>query len=364
MDVKVLCPSAKGAKRAEKMDNVVVVRFRYAPNAFETLVHNGGIVNNIRSNPWKVALLPTFVFAQFVTALWLCLRSRPDVIHAHWLIPQGVVAAVISKCFCRKIPFLVTSHGTDLWSFKGRAFKFIKGWVAHRASIVAVVSNAMKKELVDQVGEVRNLVVAPMGVDLANQFRPITHETGSRRQIISVGRLIEAKGVEYLIRALPNLVKKFPDSKALIVGDGPDKARLQGIAKKVGAADYCEFMGKVSNSELPDLYRSSAVFVAPFLQEGLGLVCIEALGCGCPVVVSDIPAIADVVEHSGNVHLVPIQDSGAICDAVTNVFMNLDVELSTAKHSHSPLFARFDWSSVSVNYFKLLERASSLPDEK
>ena len=364
MDVTVLCPSARGARRVEKMDNVKVVRYRYAPNAWETLVHNGGIVGNIRSKPWKAALLPSFLFSQLVTALWVCLRSRPDVIHAHWLIPQGVMAALISICFRWKVPFVVTSHGTDLWSFKGRVLKFIKGWVARRASVVAVVSNAIKKELANQVGEVENVVVAPMGVDLENRFRPTTNKTGSRRQIISVGRLIEAKGMEYLIRALPELVQRFPDSNVLIVGDGPDKARLQGIARELGVANFCEFKGKFSHNALPDLYRSSAVFVAPFLQEGLGLVCIEALGCGCPVVASDIPAIADIVECSDNIHLVPVQNSGAIFEAINTVFTDLDAELNVVKRSHSSLLARFGWKSVTDNYIGLLERSSSLPEEK
>lgn len=357
LDVTVLCPSARGACRVENMDSVKVVRYRYAPNAWETLVHNGGIVGNIRAKPWKALLLPSFLLSQLFTTLWVCLRYRPDVIHAHWLIPQGFVAALVSMCLRWKVPFLVTSHGTDLWSFNGSVFKFIKGWVARRASVVAVVSNAMKKELANQVGEVGNVVVAPMGVDLENCFRPTTNELGSRCQIISVGRLVETKGVEYLIRALPELVQRFPRSSVLIVGDGPDKTRLQGIAKKLGVLDHCEFAGKISHNELPNLYRSSSVFVAPFLQEGLGLVCIEALGCGCPVVASDIPALADIIEHSENIHLVPVRNSGAIADAITAVFSDLDVELNEARNSHPKLCANFGWNVVTEDYVAILSTA-------
>ncbi|RBW48281.1 glycosyltransferase [Marinobacter sp. F3R11] len=357
MEVTVLCPSAKGASRVETMDNVNIVRYRYAPNAWETLVHNGGIVNNIRSKPWKAVLLPSFVLSQIFTALWLCLRSRPDVLHAHWLVPQGAVAALVSMCFRWKIPFVVTSHGTDLWSFKGRIWCGIKGWVAHRASTVTVVSRAMLKELANQVGAVKNVVVAPMGVDLENRFRPATNEEGGARRIITVGRLIESKGVEYLIGALPELLQRFPDSTVLIVGDGPDKTRLQDMAKKLGVLNCCEFAGKVSHNELPELYRSSSVFVAPFLQEGLGLVCIEALGCGCPVIASDIPALADIIEHSGNIHLVPTRNSGAIANAITTVFSDVDMGLTEVKRSHSKLCDNFGWNVVTEGYVAILNRA-------
>ena len=94
------------------------------------------------------------------------------------------------------------------------------------------------------------------------------------------------------------------------------------------------------------------------------MVCIEALGCGCPVVASDIPAIADIVECSDNIHLVPVQNSGAIFEAINTVFTDLDAELNVVKRSHSSLLARFGWKSVTDNYIGLLERPSSLPEEK
>lgn len=357
MDVTVLCPSAKGAQRLERMDGVKVVRYRYAPNALETLVHNGGIVGNLASKPWKVALLPTFLLSQLFTALWLCLRSRPDVMHAHWLVPQGLVAAFLSLCLRRKVPFVVTCHGTDLWSFRGRIWEPIKRWAAREASVMAVVSKVMEDELANQVGQINNVVIAPMGVDLEKRFRPAFNGRPCTYQIITVGRLVESKGVEYLIGAMPELVHRFPAAAAVIVGDGPDRIRLERLAVQLGVTDHCEFLGKISNKELPDLYRSSSVFVAPFLQEGLGLVCIEALGCGCPVVASDIPALADIIEHSGKVHLVPARSRKAIISAVTEVFSNFDEELNGARRSHSRLSAKFGWNVVSEGYAAILRGA-------
>lgn len=356
MDVTVLCPSATSAATVENMDGVRIVRYRYAPKFMETLVHNGGIVNNIRSKPWKIGLLPSFLLSQVVTALWLCVRSRPDVIHAHWVIPQGVVAALVSACFRKEIPFVVTSHGTDLWSFKSRVFKRVKAWVCRSASVVTVVSRALERELKEQVGEFNNIVVAPMGVDLENRFSPSSSNTIPKRQIISVGRLIESKGVEYLVKAIPQVAKKYPDVRVLIVGDGPDRKRLQDLAGEHGVAEFLEFKGTVSHDHLPNLFHSSAVFVAPFIQEGLGLVCIEALGSGCPVVASDIPAVSDITETSAKIHLVPPMNSRAIANAVCEVLSNLNAELDVARRSNASLQAKFSWEPVSDNYARILDR--------
>ena len=358
MDVTVLCPGAMGAATVENLDGVRVVRYRYAPKRLETLVHQGGIVNNIRAKPWKIILLPSFLLSQLVTAFWLCFRSRPDVIHAHWIIPQGLVAALVSVFFRRKIPFVVTSHGTDLWSFKGRVLMHAKAWICRRASVVTVVSQAMKKELEEQVGKLTSVLVAPMGVDLENRFKPATSEKIPNRQIICVGRLIESKGVEYLIGAIPQLVDEFPDLHLLVVGDGPDRYRLSLLAEELGVENYCDFVGKVSHRELPGLFHNSSVFVAPFLQEGLGLVCIEALGSGCPVVASDIPAVQDILDSSANIHLVPVRNSKAIADAVGDVFANLKSELEAARASKHALRAKFGWERVSTDYLDVLKRAS------
>lgn len=356
MDVTVVCPSAKGARRLEWLEHVKVVRYRYAPNALETLVHNGGIVGNIRSHPWKLALLPTFVLSQLFTTLWLCFRRRPSVIHAHWLIPQGIVAAVVFVLFRQKIPFVITSHGTDLWSLNGRFWRALKRFVVRRASVVTVVSEAMKKELSKQIGDVNNVEVAPMGVDLKSTFKVDLDATRTPRQIISVGRLIESKGVKYLIKALPGLVQRFPDVRLVIVGDGPDRKNLEAIADELCVGAHCVFKGRLSQKELPYLYRSSSVFVAPFLQEGLGLVCVEALGCGCSVVVSDIPAIRDILEHSDNVHLVPTQNSEAIAQAITKVFDSQDTGPISVERSQLRLRDRFSWESVTENYSQILNR--------
>lgn len=357
MEVTVLCPGAMGAATVENLDGVRVVRYRYAPKRLETLVHQGGIVNNIRAKPWKMFLLPSFLLSQLVTAFWLCFRSRPDVIHAHWIIPQGLVAALVSVFFRRQIPFVVTSHGTDLWSFKGRVLVHAKAWVCRRASVVTVVSQAMKKELEEQVGKLNSVVVAPMGVDLEKRFRPSVSKTVSDRQVISVGRLIQSKGVEYLVRALPMVLEKYPDVRVLVVGDGPDRKRLEDIANKLEVADYFEFKGKVSHENLPSLFHSSAVFVAPSVQEGLGLVCIEALGSGCPVVASDLPAISDITRTSARINRVPVGNSGAIAEAICEILSNLDTERDAARRGHAVLLDTFGWEGVAKTYARILDGA-------
>src|SRR5690606_25434930 len=143
--VIVLAPHASGAKSRDNLDGVEVVRYRYAPAALETLINDGGIIGNLTRSPWKLLLVPLLLVAQILTAWRLMRRQRVDVIHAHGLIPQGVIAAVLQRLPGTHPPFLVTSHGADLFAFKGKLVTRLKAWVARRAQAATVVSEAMRK---------------------------------------------------------------------------------------------------------------------------------------------------------------------------------------------------------------------------
>ena len=105
-DVHVISPHAMGATLEECIDGIYIHRFRYAPNFMETLVHNGGILANLKQNKFKWLLLPLFFLAMQIKISKLVLRIKPDCIHAHWIIPQGLCLAILSLVpdICREDP--------------------------------------------------------------------------------------------------------------------------------------------------------------------------------------------------------------------------------------------------------------------
>ena len=108
-EVTVLCPHAPGAARRERMDGVEVERFRYAPAALETLVPGGGVLPNLKRRPAKWLLLPGFLLGQAIATRRALARLGPDVVHAHWIVPQGAVMALLAA-LGRRVPWLLTSH--------------------------------------------------------------------------------------------------------------------------------------------------------------------------------------------------------------------------------------------------------------
>jgi len=124
--VIVLAPHYPGARRQEEMDGILVYRFRYFFPFAEYLAYNGGILANLKNNRLKMFLLPFFVCSQLFNILRLCRKYEISLIHAHWLIPQGLLATIARRLSCRKVKILCTAHGGDLFSLRSGVLQQLK----------------------------------------------------------------------------------------------------------------------------------------------------------------------------------------------------------------------------------------------
>jgi glycosyltransferase involved in cell wall biosynthesis len=358
--VIALVPHAPGARAREVMDGVEVHRYRYAPGRWETLVNDGGIVANLKRDRWKCLLVPGFVLAQAWQAWRLLRRERIDVIHAHWLVPQGLIAALLRYLPGRAVPFVVTSHGADLFALRAWPFPPIKRYVSRQAAAITVVSEGMRDEMGVLGLDVGHVKVEPMGADLQRRFRTDEGIVRSRSALLFVGRLVEKKGLRQLLDAMPLIRSVRPDVTLTVAGFGPELEDRRAQAQALDLAEAVEFVGAVRQDALPALYRSAALFVAPFVkaasgdQDGLGLVLIEALGCGCPVVVSRMPATRALLASCSAVHEADPADTGSLAQSVLRA---LDAQESPKSED----IAHFDWSARAAAYAALLMHAMGRP---
>lgn len=362
-NITVLAPHAPGAKRHEQLDGITVHRFRYAPAALEHLAYEGGIPAKLKQSAALWMLVPVFLFAQLWATLNLIRSIRPDVVHAHWLIPQGLIA-VLAKSFGRHKPrILMTAHGADLFAFEGRLGRLLKRKALMGADHVSVVS----KEMADKVrglGVPENTItIAPMGTDLVDAFVPGNAMTRAP-VLVFAGRLVEKKGVADLLKAMPRVLRHVPETRLLIVGDGPLHQQLVSIAKQLGILAAVDFLGRKAPAEMPAIYRRARLAVLPFRiasdgdQEGLGLVAVEAMGCGLPVIVGDVPAIHDVVTHSDTGWIVPSGAPDVLADAIVRLLANQGLASQIATAARLYVTQNFDWSVSAGRYNKILQRLS------
>lgn len=362
-DVTVIAPRATGSVDQEIMDGLKVIRFPYFFRRWENLAtHSGGILNRLRANPFNHLLVPLFLLGQLLALIRLLRNERFDLIHAHWLIPQGFIAVLGIMLSGQSIPLLCTSHGGDLFALKGRAFQRLKRWVMDRSAALTVVSNAMQKTVVEMGVDLEKVEVMPMGVDLKGLFTPDPYVQRKSDELLFVGRLVEGKGIEMLLEAMPGLLEKKPDIRLLVAGAGPLEEGLRESVRKLNVSENVDFLGMVKQSLLPDYYRRATLAVFPYMltkngvQEGFGLVVVEAMGCECPVIAGDLPAIHDSIAHEENGLLVPSGKSEALADTILRALNDPDLRLKLAAEGRKRVVGKFDWEAIALKYAEICNK--------
>lgn len=355
-DVTVLAPAAAGAAQCEFLDGVRVLRFAYAPAPLQSLAYGGGLMANLRSAPWRLILVPGFLGSLWWTLRGLLRDEHWDVVHAHWSIPQGLVAAWVLELAQRPKPGLaITAHGSDLLGLRGRFWDRLNRYALLAAGLVTAVGPELEARARSLGVVSERLRRLPMGVDCESRFVPAPK--GTRRtegRILFVGRLAPEKGPDLAVRALAIVLRHQPNASLEIVGDGPERARLESLADRLGLSGRVTFMGALPPDRLPERYHGASVCVVPSRREGFGLVALEAFACGCAAVLADLPSLREIALDGEVAQLFPAGDSVALAAAV--VALIEDRAKRSALETMSRMRAQaYSWATLGQAYDRLLD---------
>lgn len=349
LEVDVFAPSSKG-NSSHMIEGVSVYRFRYAPASWEILTHDEGALFKLRNNKLLFFLPPFYFICGSVAIVAHCLRHRYDIIHVHWPFPQAIFG-ILAK--------LITG-GKLVYSVYGAEFALVARMpfgrelfciFLQRADAIIGISH-FTKERITAVAPVF-VTVIPFTTSLGRQFKGLKKHIGKKvKRILFVGRLIERKGITYLIAAMHSIIKKVPSAQLDIVGGGPLLSSLQQQVRMLGLSSRVALHGRVSMETLVKLYDVCDVFVLPAIvdiwgdTEGLGVVILEAMSFGKPVVASRIGGITDIVTDGVNGLLVPQKDVRALSQAIVDVLTDRGLRrklVTEAYHTYSGIFS---WDSI------------------
>lgn len=368
-EITVLAPHARGARREEKYGDIEVRRFRYLPTRWETLCYEGGIAARLNGNRLRYLALPFLLVAQIAAIVRLGKRKEFDVIHAHWIVPQGL-AAVLARPFARRRPgILCTSHGGDLFAFDQPLPSQLKRFVVARCDAFSVVSQEMLAKAKQLGMTSRKVEVIPMGVDLTTRFVPGDPRLVHPHSLIFAGRLVEKKGLQYLLEALPEVLRHHPKTHLTIAGSGPLTTNLKQVASSLGIDKNLTFTGALQNDQLPTLFQKHAIAVFPFVvardgdREGLPVVLSEALGCGCAVVTTDIPSVNELVRQGESALIVPQRDPSSLARALINLLGDEQTRSALARKGRETVIEKMDWQAVGTAYCQMLVDLAAPPED-
>src|SRR5438128_3444139 len=362
-EVEVLTSSYRGAPD-QVVSGIPVHRFRYFLRRWERLTHEEAAPDRMKRSLLYRLMPACFVAAGMIAAWRLCRRQRYDVIHVHWPFPLALFGWAAQRA--RPAALVTTFYGVELRWGK-TAMPYFRGflkWAARRSDRVVAISSYT-------ADEVRELVQVPIEVIPYTTSLPaptsVPHagrrSAGAPFTVLFVGRLVERKGVSHLVDAASLLVPGV-DVRLVIVGDGPERARIDARGRERGLDGRVPVPGRVSEAELQAAYAAADVFVLPAVidrrgdTEGLGVVLLEAMNHRVPVIASAIGGITDIVEDGVSGLLVPPGDGTALAAARERLARAPDLSVSLGDAGYRPLHERLSWDAITRRWLEVYAAAA------
>ena len=355
VEVTALAPAAAGLAGHEELHGVKVRRYRYATRRAETLAY-GGRMHLSAASPLGALTTAGLLAAGALEARRL--GRAADLVHAHWWVPGGLQALAARS---RRRPLVTTLHGTDVrLARRSAAARAVCARVLRASAVVTAVSGWLRDEAAAIAPDVAERIrVAPMPVD-EDTFGPPPDGAGRGNELLFVGRLDVQKGLADAIRALPMLTGAAAGSappRLRVVGDGPERAELAGLAGRLGVADRITWEGQLPLAELAERYRRAAVLVVPARDEGLGLVAVEAQLCGTPVVAAASGGLLDVVTDGRTGRTFPPGEPAELARALVALLEDPVGAAELAARARPAALARFGRRAAAKAYAEVYAEA-------
>jgi len=360
-DIFVLAPEYNGSLSFEIIDGIKIYRHKQFFLKNIELAYGSDILAKTRKNYFYLFIIPFYIFYQFISLSRIIKKEKIQLIHAHWLIPQALIAVLYKNYINSNIKIICTAHGADINSFNNVIGNWLKKYTIKRLDEFTVVSNALKSKVIE-IGYTKKVFVFPMGVD-TNLFAPSKKDEKIRKKynisgyfLLFVGGLIERKGIRYLIQAMPLIISKFTDAKLVVIGEGNLKHEMIKLARTLNISENILFLGFLPHDELPAYFATADIFILPSLSEGFGLVVSEAISSGTLTIASNLRPINDIIIENKTGFYLDSNNPVGISKKIIEVIEKQDhfTNLRSAGREH--IKNNFDWGIVSRNYKGLLNK--------
>jgi len=361
--VSVITPHVKNSLKKETIDEVKINRFQYLPEDWQ--VNSLSLPNAVKtkSGSIKVSIL---ILVFLIKTISFVIKNKPDVIHAQWAFPAGVIGKIAS-IFCGA-KSITSCHGAELPLLK--KFYFIRKitvFFLNHSNIIAAVSNFTKNELIS-LGILREKIArvnaTPFFVEHKNSLEELKKfktriSSENKRIILFLGRLVERKGVIYLLRSIPLI--KSPDVKVVIAGGGIELNNLKKTANQLKLENKVYFFESPSQEERSKLYDISDVFVCSSIIDSTGeteaipTVIPEAMESNLPVIGTSVGGIPDIIEHQKNGILVPQKNPKLLANSIDLVLNDVQLRETIIKNSKETV-KMFLPSSIAKNFINIFKK--------
>ena len=282
---------------------------------------------------------------------------RPDVIHAGWTDAEGFLARLSGFR-----PILSMTWGSDVLVVPEMSWRLrVKTrYTLSRADLIWSDCENVKGQIIKLINcRPEKIKVFPRGVDLGRFNQNVDVDLirkklrwQNKKIVLMTRSFKEIYGIEYFLRALPEIVKDCPDARVILAGDGPLMDKFQALVNDLKLKEIVHFAGFINNQDLPAYYNSADVYVSSSLSDGTSNSLLEAMACGLPLVLSDVPSYCEWVADGHNGYIVPRKDSQQLADRIIRLLKNKDQRRLFGSRNLEIARQRADWGK---NFGKLEE---------
>jgi glycosyltransferase involved in cell wall biosynthesis len=354
VDVRVVAMHSPGAAVREAFEGVPITRPHYwlPPSAEQLRKEGGGLPINVRKYGLARVQLVPFALIHTLAALvqgWGC-----DLIHAHFTLSAAAVG--IGQWLHRR-PLVATVHGSDIYQVP----KLPGGtWFTQRALARATRVTAVSRDLLEEAARLgvprTRLRTISNGVDVTRFVPPPA--AAREACLLFVGSLIKRKGVLYLLEALALLRQQHPHLRLIVLGEGPEADGLAQRAQELGVAEAVTFLGFQPQATVQAWMGRAQLLVLPSMEEGQGVVVLEALACGTPVVGTQVGGLAETLDATIGA-LVPPGDAAALAGAIHHLLADPVRWATASANARERAVTRYDQRSMARSYLHLYEEICS-----
>jgi glycosyltransferase involved in cell wall biosynthesis len=366
-EVHVVAPWHPRLTRGKVEDGVFFHFFRYAPlTSLNVFGYAAGLQADVRLRRAAWIAAPMAMASGWFKAMRVAQKKRATVMHGHWVVPGGVIAAAARPA----LPLVVSLHGSDVFvAEKIPAARIAAARVFRRAGFVTACSADLATRAVALGAPLERLAVVPYGVDTA-RFAPSSEARARLRRsasldpaapvLFAAGRLVRKKGFEYLIDALARL---DPAVRLVLAGGGDLDGELRARAVDAGVATRVRFLGDVSQDDVAAWFAAADVAVVPSVRDASGNVdglpntVMEALASGTALVATPVGGIGSVVEDGRTGVLVPERSPADLAAAIGALLSNPARRAEIGARARAAVQSRYGWAQVARRYESAYDRA-------
>jgi glycosyltransferase involved in cell wall biosynthesis len=371
-EVHMLAPYHPEVRREPVEKGVHLHFFKYSP--FKNL-NIWGYAESLEADVRVKGAIYPLTPVVFISSLWALLKLtrevKFDIMHAHWVIPNGPVVALVARL--RRLPLVISMHGSDVFvAEQSKLFSSVARWCFRRASAITAPSEDLVQRAIALGAPPSRCHLVPYGVDPGqftriNDAGPILKkELGLPKDslvVFAVGRMVYKKGFEYLIRAVPAVLREHPNARIVIAGGGDLEPRLVSLVKQLGVEKSVIMPGWVQRDKMPLYFSGCDLFVLPSVVDqqgnvdGLPNTLLEAMASARPVVATSVAGVPLAVKDGDNGLLVPEKQPGELSSAINLLLRAPELRAQYGEAGRRRVENELNWETTARTFDRLYENA-------